>query len=282
MNVLLFDLAPFSELFGIFQCIVLIAPRRNTRHTNRDSPRIETATHWASKRMILMRNPLCAIFVEPLSCRRRFNAMNSTCWEFYFQFNDNLTAPPAPLIHSQLRTLTINHSDGFIFDFLFERLSLPSLESLSYEISRELTTQSNALIELLVRSHPLRHLSLARVLMDIGKFFVLMTCVPQLEETTRSFDYFLAKLGESHISNHSESSSDPPFLPRLRSLKYRYHGIHTLYSKFIPIAFGKDTVSSDNAIRNETFRRPLQSLTIAIERPSRYVAIESFQREPRL
>ena len=171
------------------------------------------------------------------------------------QGNDNLTTPSAPLIHSQLRTLTIKHCDDFILDFLFESLTLPSLESFSYEISRELTTQSNALIELLVRSYtPLRHLSLARILMDIGKFFVLMTCLPQLEEleilfeeTTRYFDYFLAKLGETHISNHSEPSSDPPFLPRLRSLKYRYHGIHTLYSKFIPIAFGKDTVSSDNA-----------------------------------
>jgi len=198
--------------------------------------------------------------------------------------HDNLTIPSARLIHSQLRKLMIKHSDDLVLDFLFNKLTLPSLESFSYEISSEMTTQSNALIELLERSHPpLRHLSLARVSMDIGNFFVLMTCIPQLEEieivfeeTTRYFDFFLAKLGATHISNHSQSSSDLLFLPQLRSLKYQYHGVHPLYFDLIPTAFGQYAVSSDNTAGNDIFRRSLQSLTLTIEPPSRYAVTQRF------
>jgi len=198
--------------------------------------------------------------------------------------HDNLTIPSASLIHSQLRKLMIKHSDDLVLDFLFNKLTLPSLESFSYEISSEMTTQSNALIELLERSHPpLRHLSLARVSMDIGNFFVLMTCIPQLEEieivfeeTTRYFDFFLAKLGATHISNHAESSSDLLFLPQLRSLKYQYHGVHPLYFDLIPTAFGQYAVSSDNTAGNDIFRRSLQSLTLTIEPPSRYAVTQRF------
>jgi hypothetical protein len=194
--------------------------------------------------------------------------------------HDNHTIPSTPLIHSQLRKLAIRHHLENTMDFLFSNLTLPSLESFTYGISSALTIQSNTLIELLVRSHPpLRHLSLARILMDSRNFDDLMISIPQLEELEilfeepwTFFDYFLTRLGITHISSPSESSSDLPFLPRLRSLKYRYLGHQSLDFDFFPIAFGKDVVSPDNATGNETFRRPLQSLTIDIERPSRYKA----------
>jgi hypothetical protein len=201
--------------------------------------------------------------------------------------HDNHPIPSAPLIHSQLRKLAIRHHLENTMDFLFSKLTLPSLESFTYGISSALTIQSNTLIELLVRSHPpLRHLSLAKILMDNRNFIDLMISIPQLEELEilfeeprTSFDYFLAQLGITHTSNHSESSSDLPFLPRLRSLKYQYIGDQLLPFDLFPTAFGKGVVSPENATGNETFRRPLQTLTIAIERPPyRYVTGVKYQR----
>ena len=202
--------------------------------------------------------------------------------------HDNLTTPSVPLIHSQLRKLTIAHNHAITMGFLFSKLTLPSLESFSYESDSAMAIQSNILIELLERSHPpLRHLYLARISMNNQNFIDLMTRIPQLEELeilfeerATYFDYFLVKLGAT-FWNHSESSSDLPFLPRLRSLKYQYYGDQLLCFDIIPIAFGKGVVSSDNATGNENFRRPLQSLTIVIECRFRYVAMGRIQY-PRL
>lgn len=117
--------------------------------------------------------------------------------------NDNYTIPSVPLIHSQLRKLSIMHNREITMDSLFSKITLPSLESFSYKISSSLTIQSNTLIELLVRSHPpLRHLSLDKILMNARNFINLMKLVPQLEELeilfedkTTCFDYFLVELG---------------------------------------------------------------------------------------
>jgi hypothetical protein len=203
--------------------------------------------------------------------------------------HDNLTAPSAPLIHSQLRRLMIAPKHAITVDFLFNKLALPSLESFSCEMNSTMAIQSNTLIELLERSHPpLRHLYLARISMDNQNFVDLMTHLPQLEELeilfeekTTYFDYFLIKLGAT-FSNHSESSSDLPFLPRLRSLKCQYLGHQSLSFDIIPIAFGKGAVSSDNATGNENFRRPLQSLTIVVECQFQYGTIGGKIQYPRL
>ncbi|KIM35672.1 hypothetical protein M413DRAFT_32329 [Hebeloma cylindrosporum] len=202
----------------------------------------------------------------------------------FFSGSDEHPIPAAPLVHSQLRQLSISHKcfSNMTMDLLFSKLTLPSLESFCYEVFRAQDQRSNDLIELLDRSHPpLRHLSLVRIVMDNENFIDLMTHVPQLEELEilfnfvermPSFDCLLSKLGATHISN----PSDLPFLPRLRSLKCQFHKIQPPSLELIPIAFGmlslgydmgNEEILGNDEIELERRQRPLQSFIISFECP---------------
>ena len=200
--------------------------------------------------------------------------------------HDNHLIPLAPLIHSQLRKLTIKHGHDISPDVLFSNLTSPLLESLSYEMTGEWTMQAHILIGFFVRSHaPLRHLSLARALMRSQDLEELLMGLPLLEDLEILFDnkaaclnFLLIRLARGLPPRHTDSS---PFLPQLRSLKYQYYGSQTLRLDYIPSIFGKDVNFSDRPAGNEALNdnrvRPMQSLTIAIDSVYRLFTGEKLQ-----
>jgi len=196
---------------------------------------------------------------------------------------DNFPIPQSPITHSHLRELTIVHGDDIRLDFLFSKITLPSLDWFRYEVSKELRMPVNSFIQFLVRSDPpLRHLSMIRAWMDGQIFIDLMSHVPHLEEIKilegkvarpPYINHFLQTLAET--STPSQASSGLSLLPHLRSLEYKYQGRETLAFRYIPAIFGQRAKSADNATgtkpSDDAPRRPMQSLTITIEPTARRV-----------